>query len=520
MRSAWLWVILAGGAALRVALLMQAVHAEKRAFTPDSWDYWHLAGQMRGQTLVLPAPRDGLPWPEKLELPARFGRSEEEPEIFRTPGYPGFLVVGWLRRQAGPELLGGWRLALVIQVLIDVHLIGLTFLLGRTLAGRGAGLVAAALQAVSPLAIAASCRVLSDSLYAFLLTAAVLLMLRHLRGGGWASVAASAVVLAAASYVRPVALAMAGVFAVVLLFGRRRFRRAGAFVGVTAALIAPWVVRNAVVADYVGFSSVTIDGLYYFSAAEVLAREQGISPQRARARLREEERRRHEDMINEAAGAVDGLVIMKGSAYRPFGVKDVGPGVPTGPASQPAGGGRGDFAVRYFAAGPEPGGGGARYRRRRALEIIARRPWLYARIHLTGCLAFWLPGATDVLEIAGRTTGGRGTLAVLHREGFLAAARHYFGGDALAMALAAGMGLVLLIRYAGVVLCGLWRARGRLSAAGWLCLLLVAAAFLLPGPAAHPRFRVPVEPILSVAAAAGWLALIGAFRRVRRGAGD
>jgi hypothetical protein len=53
----------------------------------------------------------------------------------------------------------------------------------------------------------------------------------------------------------------------------------------------------------------------------------------------------------------------------------------------------------------------------------------------------------------------------------------------------------------------------------WLCLLLVLLAFLLPGPAAHPRFRVPVEPILSVAAAAGW-AMLAARRRARRRNGE
>jgi len=72
---------------------------------------------------------------------------------------------------------------------------------------------------------------------------------------------------------------------------------------------------------------------------------------------------------------------------------------------------------------------------------------------------------------------------------------------------------VLLIRYLGVLLCGLWRLRPRMTVAGWLCVLLVLAAFLLPGPANHPRFRVPVEPILSAAAAIGYVGLIERRRR-------
>ena len=60
------------------------------------------------------------------------------------------------------------------------------------------------------------------------------------------------------------------------------------------------------------------------------------------------------------------------------------------------------------------------------------------------------------------------------------------------------LGLIgLLIRWA--------RRQGRASSAAWLMGLIVLVAVLLPGPAGHPRFRVPIAPLLSVAAAAGWL---------------
>jgi hypothetical protein len=115
--------------------------------------------------------------------------------------------------------------------------------------------------------------------------------------------------------------------------------------------------------------------------------------------------------------------------------------------------------------------------------------------------------------VLGYTSGGKGTLDVLHRRGLVAAAKHYFGDNTTAMALAGVMVVILLVRYAGIVLCGLWRLRPHMTAAGWLCLLLVLTAWLLPGPANHPRFRVPVEPILSAAAAMGWLGLLQWRRR-------
>ena len=470
MKSIRLWAILILALAARAALYSAAIQDCERAFTADSQEYWDLADTMAHTGLF-----ESMTWPG--------GSVSPEPEIFRSPGYPTLLgCVLRLHWQLSPEasklspwLLpmgpGTWRAVLAMQVLIDLHLVLLTYWLGRELVGHGVGLLAALLQAVSPLAVAASCRILSDSLFAFMLTAALLLIVRHFRTGSWRALLPAAVLMGAACYVRPVGLVMSGLFVLVLLFRPKRIRRAGAFAGVIAACVAPWVVRNAVVADYVGFSSFATDSMYWYSAAEVLARKEGVSAAKVREGFFREE------------------------GWYSFDPDLVGqPGLSNAPCYRTP-------------------GGLARYRRDRAKKIVLAHPRLFLDIHLKGCLAFWLPAATDVLEVAGYTTGGKGTLAVLHEKGLLAAARHYFGGNTTAMWLAGAMALVLLARYAGIVLCGLWKLRLRMPAAAWLMILLVAASFLLPGPATHPRFRVPVAPILSVAAAVGWLGLIERLRR-------
>jgi len=98
----------------------------------------------------------------------------------------------------------------------------------------------------------------------------------------------------------------------------------------------------------------------------------------------------------------------------------------------------------------------------------------------------------------------------------LEAARGYFGESAMAVVLAAPMVGILAVRYAGVVFCLIGRLRWRMSAASWLMLLMFVAAALAPGPANHPRFRVPVAPLVSVAAAAGWMGLGAALRQRRK----
>ncbi|HUU21789.1 MAG TPA: glycosyltransferase family 39 protein [Phycisphaerae bacterium] len=440
MKSGWLWAILAAGLVARMWLYAAA--SSDTVLTPDSETYWRL-----GRSLI-----------ERGE----FAR-DDRPEIFRTPGYPAFLAIAQLADRGDSLDVSppGWRLALTIQILLDLMLVLVVYLLGRFLVSHRAGLVAAALQAVSPLVLGASCRILSDSLYALLFTVAVLLIVGYLRTGRAWPLISSAGVLGVACYFRPVGLAMAALFAVFVLLRPRRLARAAVFVGVFAAVLLPWTVRNAVRADYFGFSSFASDSMYYFAAAEVVARKEGIDGEAARAKMRWEDYERNEVAQRATVGAA------------------------------------------------------ARYRRRRAMEIILADPGTYVKLHLKGCLGVWIPGATDVLEVAGVTAGNRNTREVLRREGIGSAVRHYFGGNAKAIALAVPLILILAAKYVGVLACAIAGVRRRAGPEVWLLVSIALLTAILPGPFGLPRYRIPIEPILNLAAAAGLLALWGAVRRTR-----
>jgi 4-amino-4-deoxy-L-arabinose transferase-like glycosyltransferase len=439
MRHRWLIGILAVAVVVRLGLVNLAT--ARTAQTPDSAGYWRLA--------------------DRLLSEGRFAR-DDRAEIFRTPGYPAFLAAA-LTTAGDRALSEPWKVAAAIQALADVLLVGVVFALGSLLASARTGLAAAALQAVTPVVVASCCRILSDSPYALLFTVAVLLMVGYLRTRQTWALLASGGVLGLACYVRPVGLVMALVFAGAALVRGRPLRRVAAFAGVFAAVVAPWVVRNAARADYPGFSTFATDSMYTFAAAEVVAQHEGLDGQAARQRLRSEDA---------------------------------------------------DYVRTHR---PTPGAA-ARRRAGRALEIIGEHPWTYAKLHAAGSAGFWLPGATDVLEVAGLTAGGRNTLEVLRREGLWAAGRHYFAGRGGLAALAGGMALILLVEYFGVAACvagGLRRA----PAEAWFLAAVVIVSALLPGPFGLPRYRVPVAPILNVAAAAGLLAVIGRLRRAggRRG---
>jgi len=96
MKNKTLPIILCLAAILRLALLVSAWNRPEGFSTPDSEDYKTLA-----QSLV-----------QHLDF-----QRDSQPEIFRTPGYPLFLSVGFLL---------GWKFVIVVQVLLDVLVVYLT----------------------------------------------------------------------------------------------------------------------------------------------------------------------------------------------------------------------------------------------------------------------------------------------------------------------------------------------------------------------------------------------------------
>jgi len=484
MRSRWLWIILVVALTLRVALLAAVWDKPWQLVMPDSMEYLGLARHLADDgEFARDYPKKCLSLTPHLidnggPPPGRY------PELYRTPGYPLMLAAA---RQAGKACAARWpvgplfkesedtssmsawshqvRIATVVQILLDVLLVYFAFLLGRRFAGQTAGLMAAAFQAVAPVAVVSSVRILSDTPFAILLIGAVLLLIRHFDTGRWWPLLLAAVLAGAACYVRPVGLAFVVIAVGVLLVRQRRVGRAAAFVGIAVALVGPWVVRNGVAASYWGFSSFASDSIYYYSAPKTLAAAEKASLDAAHERLDAE---LHDRPIR-------------------AGVR-LAPSQDHSPA-----------LVQCRAA--------------MARQTLLAHPLIYARIHLVGCTAFWMPAVYGVAEIMDISTGQRGTLEVLHTRGPLAAARHYLGSNWRLVAMLIPAGLLLAFKYAMAAVCAVRRVRWRMSGAGWLILLTVLAFALVGGPGAIPRYRVPVEPLLSAAAAAG---LIWSDRALKR----
>ena len=167
------------------------------------------------------------------------------PDKLRAPGYPVLLLA-----LGTPEPSEDWALRFgLMQALLAVGSVLLTWLLGRQLLGPRLAAAPALLVAINPFIANAAVYLLTETTFTFLLLASVCLSLRALREGahaGWAL--AAGLCWGACSLVRPTTqflppLLLAAAF---VLPAWRRWRRPAllGFLGFALAM-APWLLRNA-----------------------------------------------------------------------------------------------------------------------------------------------------------------------------------------------------------------------------------------------------------------------------------
>jgi 4-amino-4-deoxy-L-arabinose transferase-like glycosyltransferase len=396
---------------------------------------------------------------ESLIASGSLREADGRPEINRTPGYPLFLVACGL---SGPL---GYGIAQIVQVLLDLFLVFLTYRFAAQLIGPMAALMAAALQALSVPAIVSSVLIMSDDLFALIITLTIATLVRYFREQQWRLLALSAVLTALATYVRPVGLMFAAVVAIALLIRANRFRNTISYLLVFAGLVSPWFVRNHIEAGYNGFSSISDKNLLPYEAASVRARLDGISQEEARRQLLDiyEKRLRY---LHLEAGSVEAL----------------------------------------------------RVKAQMGREILHAHlaTWVFVRLLTTaGSL---LPDSANILQMYGATTGNRGTLSVLQAKGPRAAVKYYFDSNPGAVVLMLPEVIILIAKYLAcgvfLILCPLYFRKFHWDASELALVLLTIAMFLaVGGPVAVARFRLPAEPMLNLIAAGGVFLLIHHRRR-------
>ena len=199
-----------------------------------------------------------------------FSVERDLPETFRTPGYPLFLL---------PFLAATLNVVpiVVVQHLLAVALVPAVYLVARRITGSRPGALAAGLiMALDIPTIHYANKVLTESLFTFVLFGLFVLVLRiRRRGATIALMLASGAIAGVLVLIRPAAILYFLVPALFLAL-TENLRKVAAFTAIAVLIPAVWGIRNSVEAGGFTVSSVAgINMLLHRAAPSIAIFEKG-----------------------------------------------------------------------------------------------------------------------------------------------------------------------------------------------------------------------------------------------------
>ncbi len=405
--------------------------------TPDSFDYIRLARSVIESNIY------GTPG---------------NLEIFRVPLYPLLMSGGMLFFKTSfiPTLL-------LFQAIIDSFSAVLVMKSTQFLFKEDAekiGFLAGILYSLSPLCIVYSTKVLSETVFVFLL---LLLFVSSLKVINRENIRTNfilfyfifiGILAGVLCLTRAVFIPLAVLFLLWISFRVKRVKYI-LLVAIFLFLIPGiWVVRNHHACGYTGITSVPAVNMYRYDACSVLARIHSISFTEQQSKIDSE---------------LDKISTQK--------------------------------EISEYCA-------------KRAFSVIKEHPFLYAYLQCKNSIGTFLPAVNDLFESFGFIIGGKGTLGVINSSGLVKGMKHYFNGRNDLLLIALPLAFLLLVFYT-FALYGIYvvikKDSGGVVMDHLFIFLLLLYFFIAGGAAATPRFRVPVEPFLSVYAAVGIIFLIKNF---------
>ena len=212
-----------------------------------------------------------------------------EPSALRIPGYPLFLAISY-------ALTGSTVFASILQILLYAFFGVLVYWVLRELEiGEGLAMVAGVMSLFEPDIASTAMYLISDTLFNVLLLGSFLVFLKAYKGRNYRLFYTVSVLLGVSAIVRPISLAVWGIYAVIWLYsGIRPFfaRRNVSVLLISLSLavipVAPWIVRNYVKFGVPRFSSADTYNLYTIVVPQIMSLRDGISYSDARSQLLED----------------------------------------------------------------------------------------------------------------------------------------------------------------------------------------------------------------------------------------
>jgi 4-amino-4-deoxy-L-arabinose transferase-like glycosyltransferase len=367
----------------------------------------------------------------------------------RTPVFPTFIaLVYWI---AGER---PWAFILA-QVGISVLSVALTWWLGRWLVSRQAALLGALLMALSLDSITLSFQMLSETTFTFLLLLTLWCWVRFRDSQRPLLLVLSALLMGLVILCRPIAVFFPVLLAGTLLVPPRPMATAVArqilvFGAAVVLAVTPWIWHNARGIGVRTLSTVSAQNLLYYYAATVEADVRGLPDEQVRSEFNGRVERRLREL---------GLANTEANRTRVY----------TG----------------------------------LALPIVTAHPLRFVALNLRADLRGLVPDVATPGDIVGVTTGDKGTLAVLRRDGVAAATAHFFRGQSWLIWVILPFVALLFVTYLAAIAGVVTLARARDWYALAILLLPVVYYLVLPGAASTARFKMPTLPYLSLLAGIG-----------------
>lgn len=226
----------------------------------------------RGDTLSFIIPAKKL-----IEL-GQFLNIDNQPELFRTPGYPLLLIPGLLVGNVE-------SVTIFIQIILDCFTVYLIYKIALLLFKRDKiAIICALLYAIEPVPILRATLLMSETLYTTLLTLFLKLLLEYFENKSLKHLVFAAITLVASIYVRPVGYYLPFLITAILLIWNltkmqeRKFLiiYTCIFFVVAMGSIGIWQIRNYVQAGYSGFAAVSDYNLYCYNGASLIAYQKRI----------------------------------------------------------------------------------------------------------------------------------------------------------------------------------------------------------------------------------------------------
>ncbi|MBI5140486.1 MAG: glycosyltransferase family 39 protein [Candidatus Vogelbacteria bacterium] len=207
------------------------------------------------------------------------------PDTFRTPGFPALLAIF-------KAVTGSYKYFPLLQIVFVIGTAMLVYKIGKVFS-ETAGTMAGLLYIFDPTVIFHALMVTSDTSFTFFLILSVYLLFFRRGEAVFFSAFDSGVLLGIATLIRPISTYLVIPLVLIYFFvlksrsvDKKTILMSGwLFVASFILILAPWFVRNKLVADTWGLASVQSFNLFHYTIPEFVSFKRGVSPDDVRREL-------------------------------------------------------------------------------------------------------------------------------------------------------------------------------------------------------------------------------------------